>query len=144
MTLFDGSLAFSNGSSGNVVISGNYGLTKVGLGKLSLAGVNTYYGATIAAGVLNINADAALGTASYPLNFSGNGTLQAGTSGIALPSTRSIAIQNGSIATFDTGTYSMSIAGGISGAGGSLAKIGSGTLTLTGSESYTGDHRRRR
>jgi autotransporter-associated beta strand protein len=118
------------------VISGGNGLTKSGTGTLTLTGTNTYSGATtISAGTLNANASAAIGdgSATNTLVFSG-GTLQAGGT-IASPSTRTVTLS--SAGTIDTNAQSVSIAGVISGANG-LTKSGTGTLTLTGTNTYGG------
>ena len=56
---------------------------------------------------------------------------------MSLATNRNVAINSGVIATLDTQGYAMTIPGVISGSG-SLAKVGSGTLTLSGSNSYTG------
>ena len=50
---------------------------------------------------------------------------------------RNIAISASTTATFDTQGYTLTIGGVISGSGG-LAKAGSGTLVLCGSNTYTG------
>ena len=119
-------------------IGGTGSLTKLGAGTLYLTAANTYSGGTVlAAGTLNVSADAALGAAAGAATFIGNATLQAGTSGIALNSLRGIAIGTGVTATIDTQANGMSIAGAISG-GGNLTKNSAGTLTLSGSNSYTG------
>ena len=114
-------------------------LTKLGANTLTLTGANTYtrrhadqrrhpqyqrrYGA---------------GAANAPLAFTGNGTLQAGADGIVLNSNRNITVNSGVTATIDTQAFNMSIAGPIGGQGG-LTKVGTGTLTLTGSNNYTGN-----
>ena len=126
----------SIGLSGN--LSGSGGLTKVGAGMLMLTGLNTYSGgATISAGVLNINGDAAIGVANGALGFSGNGTLQAGAAVITLSSSRAISIANGITGAIDSNGNALAISGAISG-GGSLAKVGAGMLALDGSNSYAG------
>ena len=63
------------------------------------------------------------------VSFTGNATLMAGASGVALGGDRGIAISDGVIATFDVQEYDMSISGVVSGLGG-LAKVGSGPLVL--------------
>ena len=113
-------------------------LTKSGAGMQALSGSNTYSGGTtISGGILNINADAALGAAAGAVTFAGNGTLQAGASGIVLNASRTININSGVAATFDTQGYSMTVAGGINGSGG-VAEIGGGALVLSGNNAYAG------
>ncbi len=122
--------------------AGTLALVKVGSGTLMLSGSNGYSGGTtISGGTLNINADAALGTApaspAANITFSGNGALQAGAATVLLSANRNIAINGGITATIDTQSNMMTIPGAVTGAG-SLAKAGAGTLTLTGSTTYTG------
>ena len=118
-------------------ISGPGNLTKIGAGTLTLTGSNTYGGTTINNGTLNINGDAALGSSAGSLTFSGNSTLQAGTSNISLNSARITTINAGMTATVDTQSYNMAIAGVVTGSGG-LTKVGAGALTLGGNNSYYG------
>jgi autotransporter-associated beta strand protein len=118
------------------VISGNFALTKAGAGELVLNVANPYTGGTtILAGLLNIGTGAALGTGS--LVFSGSGTLQAGADGVALGSGCSVSVNSSVIATIDTQSYGILIAGTIGG-GGALVKAGSGILTLDGADGCTG------
>jgi outer membrane autotransporter protein len=110
-------------------------LVKVGTGTLTLTGTNTYSGGTsINAGALNVSADSNLGAASGGLTFNG-GTLQFG-SAFNLANTRTITL-NGGGGTFDTNGFNTSVSQGITGIGG-LTKTGPGTLTLSGSGSYSG------
>jgi fibronectin-binding autotransporter adhesin len=119
-------------------------LTKSGAGTLTLTGTNTYTGQThVNAGILSINANVRLGAQATgaTLNLKG-GTLQA-TSTFGLyngsPGTNNRAVvltnQNG----FDvTGSNTLTVAGVVSGAGGGFNKTGTGTLALTGTNTYTG------
>ena len=143
--------SYSIGGAGNLTLSGSIslmsgisgaGITKSGSGTLSLAGSSSYdAGTTIQAGTLNINADAALGavpaSAATNITFSGNSTLQAGAAAVSLNANRNIAVNSGVTATFDTQGNTMAIPGVVGGAGG-LTKIGSGTLTLSGKNTYPG------
>ncbi len=92
----------------NGLISGTGQLVKIGSGTLTLGGANTYMGGTI------INA----------------GNLQVNTT--TLPGN----VVDNAILTFNQ-TFDGTFPGNISGTG-ELVKIGSGTLTLTGSNSYSG------
>ena len=135
-------LIVNNLGSGVLTLSGSVGggagsLT-VGGGAVALTGANSYTGGTnISGGLVNINADAALGGSSGTVNFAGNGTLQAGANNIALVSTRPLTIASGATGTIDTQSNTMTINGIISGGGG-LAKAGSGLLTLTNANTYGG------
>ena len=114
--------------------SGIGGLTKVGEGALTLAGVNAYTGGTsITGGVLAISKDDNLGAASGPLNISNGATLKTLAS---ITSARSGVFDAGG-ATIDTNAFDSTLSGAISGSGG-LTKIGDGALTLTGVNTFTG------
>ena len=79
------------------VISGTTGaIQKQGSGTAVLSGANTYGGGTtLNAGILNINADAALGTATANLSVTGNSTLQIpSAASVALNATRNIPISS--------------------------------------------------
>ena len=118
--------------------AGTLALQKVGSGNVALTGVNTYGGGTtISAGILGINADAALGASTSGVTFSGNGALQAVADNIVIGASRALTINNGVVGTIDTQAFTTTVPGGIGGGGG-LAKAGSGTLILTGSKSYSG------
>jgi len=100
------------------IIADNNGpttLTKAGSATLTLTGNNTYSGET----------------------FVGAGTLQVGNGGSSgLVSSSSVTLFNNASLAFDCSnplTYSGSISGG-----GSLVQLGASTLTLTGSNTYTG------
>ena len=123
----------------NSQISGTgVALTKSGAGMLYLTNANNsgaggYTGSTyLNQGVLSVNsAAAAPGTGS--LQFSG-GTLQ-----LTAPAniTQSIVLNGGGGSTIDTQGNAVTISNVISGSGG-LTKMGSGTLTLSNSNTYQG------
>ncbi|MFF9551130.1 S8 family serine peptidase [Methylobacterium fujisawaense] len=114
------------------------GLTKAGPGTLTLAGTNTYTGATsIAAGTLLARGGQAIGDLSR-VTIAPGATLAladsetvgslAGQGRVALGTARLTAGGDGTSTTF---------AGTLDGTGG-LTKAGAGTLTLTGASTYTG------
>ena len=93
------------------------GLTKAGAGTLALTGTNTYTGqTTISAGILQLGNGGTTGTLGTLLGVVNNGTLATNRS--------------------DTITQS-TLFGNVSGTGG-LTKLGTGTLVLDGTNTYTG------
>jgi autotransporter-associated beta strand protein len=125
------------------VMGGSGGVAKLGSGTLTLTGSNSYSGGTtVSAGTLTIGNNSALGATTGSLTANG-GTLDlagfspsvgvlAGASGTITSSTGSATLTTSVQAV--ASTFSGAITGPIT-----LAKAGSGTLTLTGSNnSYTG------
>ena len=135
----NGLVRFQQDSTGTYTgtISGGGIVEKTGAGTLTLApsAGNTYSGGTtITQGTLSVAADNALGASSGALTLNG-GTLQLGsTFNLAASRAVSVTANNG---TIDTQGFNSTIAQGITGAG-TLTKLGSGTLTLNGANSYTG------
>jgi autotransporter-associated beta strand protein len=116
-------------------ISGVGSFTKDGLGMLTLNGANTYSGGTnLNGGILAVNVDGNLGTG--PLSFNG-GVLEALAAGGGISSNKPVML-NPSGGTFlaDPGTSS-TLSGAITGEG-AWTKTGSGTLILTGTNTYGG------
>ena len=119
-------------------ISGSGGLTKIGSGTLTLSGNNSYSGGTaINGGTLAVSTDDNLGRRSGGLAFDG-GTLQVAPRFFfsTFSTNRAITLNAGG-GTFDTNRNDATLGGTISGPG-SLTKIGAGTLTVSGSNTYTG------
>ena len=131
--------------SGSGGISGNATLTKNGSGSVTLATANSFSGATaISQGVLQLaNSNALQGStvsvnANSGLKFSpGVGTFNlgglAGSGSLALSDT-----SGGNVALDVGGNSSTTTFSGTIGGAGSLAKYGTGTLTLSGTNGYSG------
>ncbi|MBW4656998.1 MAG: autotransporter-associated beta strand repeat-containing protein [Kaiparowitsia implicata GSE-PSE-MK54-09C] len=121
-------------SIGSAMIDGfGTSLTKVGAGTLALSGTNSYSGGTLLnAGTLAVGSASALGTGT--LQMASGTTLRANAPALTLAN--AMALSSGT-ATIDTGTFDSGLTGVISGAG-TLSKTGTGTLTLSGINSYTG------
>ncbi|HSI14555.1 MAG TPA: autotransporter-associated beta strand repeat-containing protein, partial [Chthoniobacter sp.] len=123
-TVFNGTLS---GSSGGV-------LTKVGTGTLTLTGTNTYIGGTnLNGGFLQLGSAAAIGTTGT-ISFGGGG-LQFSAANTSDYSPRFSTAANQAYC-FDTNGQDVTIPGMLSSSGGSLTKYGSGTLTLTATNTY--------
>jgi len=141
--------------SGNVLTVGGsigdggsgFSLTKNGAGTLVLSAANTYSGGTtVNAGTLNINTDAALGAAPGSATAAAiilnGGTLQVAND-LSLNSNRGIALGNATTTgsgTIDTQSFVMTYGGVIAdnGGNGGLNKSGTGTLILSGANTYSG------
>ncbi len=147
-----GSVIFDNSTStytvsgtGNMV--GPSGLSKSGSGAVTLSNANSYTGGTtVTAGTLTTGSATALGSTSGQLTVNG-GTLDMGSQSITVGNltgtggvisgtsgTRTLTIGQGNTGG---GNYQGSIQNGASGTT-ALAKNGTGTLTLSGINTYTG------
>ena len=138
-------------------ISGIGGLMKIGGGTLTLAGSSSTFtgGTTITAGVVSFSSDASAASMAASLGFTpasptaGNvvingGILQETADKVTLFSTRGIALGpaagNGGGTIDVTGSNTFTVAGTVTnnGASGSLTKVDTGTLVLTGINTYSG------
>jgi fibronectin-binding autotransporter adhesin len=118
---------------GNVV-SGTGGLTKTGTGTLTLSGANTYSGGTtINAGTVVVNSSASLGATS------GGATINAGSLEVAAGySTSWVFTLGNSASTFRIDpSQTFTVTSAIGGTG-TLNKTGSGTMVLSGVNTYSG------
>ena len=132
------------------VISGGFGLTQAGAGKLTLSGANTFTGGVLlsdlSGSVLSVatigNGGVAGGlgqadNAAANLVFAGS-ALQY--TGLSASTDRSFTINADKTATFDitSGSTTLTISGASAASSGSLTKTGPGTLALAGTHAYTG------
>ena len=123
-------LAFSNAVSGtgSVTLSGN--------GVTTLSASNSYTGGTtLAGGTLVLGSANAIGTTGA-ISFAG-GTLRYTASNTTDYSSR-FSDAAGQAESIDTNGRSVTLAGNLTSSGGSFAKLGVGTLDLTGADTYTG------
>ena len=122
--------ATADGSSGSS-ISGTGGVKKTGAGTFQLYGTNTYTGATeVSGGVLQLVNQTSVGT--------GMVTLDGGTLYFHENSTLANAFTIGAGGgTISGEPVSIAIGGNIAGAG-ALTKLGTGVLTLSGTNTYSG------
>jgi fibronectin-binding autotransporter adhesin len=116
--------------------SGTIGLTKVGAGTQTLTGTNTYTAGTdVLAGVLALGSAGAIGTTGT-IRFDG-GTLQFSAANTTDYSPR-LSIDTNQAYRLDTNGQAVTLASALTSLGGSLTKLGPGTLTVTAANTYTG------
>ncbi len=107
-------------------------LVKTGSGNLNLTGVNTYgNGTNLNGGSITVFNNASIGTGA--LAMADTTSLIAGANGLNLAN----AVSTAGVGTVNTGANTLTLSGVISGAG-SVAKTGSGDLTLTNNNLYAG------
>jgi fibronectin-binding autotransporter adhesin len=147
------------------VVSGDYGITKSGSASLHLTGNNTYTGATVInAGLVTAGTNTALGATESGTTVNSGGTLSFA-NGVSIAENLTIAgtgsLSNGALVMRSSGTatltgavtlsgdatvkasssaYTLVLAGVISDGnnGYTLTKDGTGTVTLSGTNTYTG------
>jgi len=119
-------------------ISGRGSLTKLGSSVLTLTGANSYSGGTtVGGGILQVSSDANLGDVAGTLSLQG-GTLQAAAS---FSSGRNILLGSTNSNSVDTQGFDVTLNGTIGDGPNNLSgdfvnKLGTGTLTLTGANTY--------
>ncbi len=127
------------------VINGSGIVTKIGVGTVTLTGVNTYSGGTyFNVGAVAVGADSALGAPTGPLTFNG-GALQL-LSSFNLSAARPIVLNgpNNGLpggGTIDSNGFQTTISQGITGAGGLTvtdSTASTGKVILTGANTYAG------
>lgn len=135
--LDNGTLAFNRSDTVTFpgVISGSGAVNQIGSGTTILTATNSYGGGTLLqSGMLSVSSDSNLGAASGGLTFNG-GTLQV-TGTNFTSTTRTINWGGGGFDIADPAnafTVNQTLDGN-----GALTKLGAGTLTLAGSNSYSG------
>jgi fibronectin-binding autotransporter adhesin len=128
----------------SATLSGSSSLIKTTTGTLTLSGSHTYTGGTtIDAGILQLGDSGTVLADTGAITLTG-GTLRLGaadeTIGSLAGSGGTVDLFNGSGRTLTLGdNTSTTFAGIIQGDGGSLVKIGTGTFTLTGTNTYSGN-----
>ena len=117
--IFDNPLSLTMDGSGTQVLSGNNGYSA---------------GTTLEKGVLQAASNTALGTGT--ISFTG-GTLQYGT-GITQDFSPQFSNAASQLYSVDTNGNNVTFASNLTSSGGSLTKLGAGTLTLSGANTYDG------
>ncbi len=123
------------------VISGT-GILQLQAGTLTLGGQSTYSGNTVLnGGELIVNGTENVGVAG-PLG-AGNVVFSGGTLGFSINNTFDYSARFSTDAnqaySFDTAGQNVTLATGLTSSGGTLTKLGPGTLTLAGANTYTGN-----
>lgn len=128
-----------------VVSGGGFGVTKAGAGTMVLSTANTYTGAvTINAGILSvatINNGGTAGNLGQATSAAANLVLGGGTlqyTGATASTNRAFTLTAATTSSIDVTTNNLTISGVSAATTGSLTKVGAGTLTLSGANTYTG------
>ncbi len=138
--IIDNGVLQFNQTAGNTLvistpISGTGTLTLMNSGTLQLTGSNSYTGVTtLLAGELTLGSANAIGS-SGTIAFSG-GALQATASNTTDYSARFSSADNQKYA-IDSNSQDLTLASNLTSSGGSFTKLGSGTVTLTGVNTFT-------
>ncbi|MDM0015762.1 autotransporter outer membrane beta-barrel domain-containing protein [Variovorax sp. J22P168] len=135
----NGALAFNRSDAliFSGVVSGTGTLTQAGPGVLTLTGANSYTGTThIDNGVLSVATDANLGEPAAPVTFGGS-TANGGVLQLTQSFNSDRALTLNTTGTIDIGTNNATFTAGIRGPG-RLIKLGTGTLILTGGNTFNG------
>jgi autotransporter-associated beta strand protein len=126
----------------NKVISGTGNVNKVGAGTVVLGGINSYSGITsIEQGVLSVSASANLGdgSATNTIRIANGATLQSTGANVDLGANRSIVLSGVGGTIEVTSTNKLVVSGLVTGNDCQLlTKTGTGTLSLTGGNTYAG------
>lgn len=147
-TIANGGFAHTLGGSGAISLSGTVsgagGVIKTGAGTLTISGLQTYTGVTdLVGGTIALTSGNALATSTVDINGGAMdfGSLTAVSFG-GLQGTQNLSMLNASAApitlTIGSGNTNTTYAGVLSGAAANLVKVGTGSLTLTGTNAYTG------
>ncbi|KPF81967.1 hypothetical protein IP70_22515, partial [alpha proteobacterium AAP38] len=127
--------------SGIISSTNTSGITKVGTGTLTLTGANTYTGATnVSAGGLTLNASGGTLSDSTAVTVASGATLTVSSNDTvgSLSGAGTVALGS-SLLTFGGNNTSTSFDGTITGSnGGSIKKQGTGTFSLSGTNSFVG------
>ena len=116
--------------------AGNFGLTKIGDGKLKLAAGNTYGGGTtIERGILSIAANSSLGDTTAPLTI--NGGCLAASNSFTLTRDVAIGASGGSLRADNSRT--MEIAGNLDWGSATTGTDGAGRIVISGTTTGSGD-----
>ncbi|MEY3895543.1 MAG: hypothetical protein RLZZ214_1062, partial [Verrucomicrobiota bacterium] len=123
-------------------LTGTRNLTKLGINTLTLSEANTYTGTTtLTAGAVNLGVAETAGV-SGPLGSSGSIVLSGGTLQYSAANTHDYSGRFSTAANqsyrADTNSQTVTWAADLISSGGTLAKLGAGTLTLTGENTFTG------
>ena len=123
-------------------VNGN-GSVQVNNGILTLSGANSYTGNTILSGGELVANRVEIPGTSGPLGVGGTITFSGGTLGFTVndPADYSARLNTNAnqAYSFDTGGQIVTFGTGLISSGGTLAKLGQGTLTLSGTNTYTGN-----
>ncbi|MEY4488681.1 MAG: Trifunctional nucleotide phosphoesterase protein YfkN precursor, partial [Verrucomicrobiota bacterium] len=136
--------SFASGTANTLSgpISGGSGTITVALGTLNLNAANTFGGtfrASVSGTVLKIGDPLAMQNATLDMNAADAGSVNLNNLNAtigALTGSRALALGSGTV-LIGSNHSSTAYSGTLSG-GGSLVKVGNGTLTLSGANSYTG------